>query len=124
MRLIFIIGALVSLCISDNVGPRLLPLPSSQVITLAVQSRLGSGSAATRIPAPTQGSSPRVEMAVTPQYRAGDRHQQVLPATHAPQVGLEPPVNILQEAPNNYRPLFSLVALVSVPAGRAPPRLV
>jgi hypothetical protein len=41
-RALLIIGALISLCLSDTVGPRLLPLPVSEVVTTAaVEGPLG-----------------------------------------------------------------------------------
>ena len=124
MRLMLITGALLALCISDSVGPRLLPLPASHIIKAAAQSQLSGGTAASPKPAPTKGSGPRMEMAAAPQFRAGSHQQQVQPATHTPQSVGELPVTIVRPAPPDYRPLMYLAEAGGVSAGRAPPRPV
>src|SRR5688572_13539082 len=60
-RVFIILGVLVSLCISDNVGPRLLPLPSTSELPSApgvFHPRL----AASRAPSQGRTEGARVEM--------------------------------------------------------------
>jgi len=123
-RALLIIGALISLCLSDTVGPRLLPLPVSEVVIASADGHSGAEPAASRAPSPTKDASPRVEMAATAQNRAGAdyRHGQV--ATHALRGVIEPPRGVILDTPNACRPLYSFAALVSRPPGRAPPPLV
>ena len=123
-RALLIIGALISLCLSDTVGPRLLPLPVSEAVTIASdEGRQGIEPAASRAPAPTKGSCPRVEMAATAQNRAGADHKHVQVAAHTPRSMFEAPADIILDAPGAFRPLHS-ASLVSRPQGRAPPRLI
>jgi hypothetical protein len=123
-RALLIIGALISLCLSDTVGPRLLPLPVSEIVTAFAEGQPGIEPAASRAPSPTKNSSPRVEMAATAQNRAGADHKHVQAAVHAPRGVLEAPPPIILYALNAHQPLYSLTAQVSRPPGRAPPRLV
>ena len=119
-RVLLIIGALVSLCLSDGVGPRLMPLPVSEVAKV----QQGDQPGASRAPLPTKGSSPRVEMAATAQNRAGARHEQLQTATHAAQGKFEAPAVIILKVHGAYGPLFSFTAQVSRPPGRGPPPLI
>ena len=123
-RALLIIGALVSLCLSDGVGPRLIPLPVSEAATASADVQQGNAPAASRMPSPINGSAPRVEMAGTAQNRAGARHQQAQTATHAPQGMLEAPAVIILKVRGAYGSLLSFTAPVSRPPGRGPPRLV
>lgn len=124
-RALLIIGALISLCLSDTVGPRLLPLPVSELITTApVDGPPGPEPAASRNPPSSKGLGPRVDIAATSQNRAGANHQHVQAASHTPQGVLQAPARIILDTLNNYQPLYSLTAQVSRPPGRAPPRLV
>lgn len=124
-RALLIIGALISLCLSDTVGPRLLPLPVSEIVTTAsVEGQQGIEAAASRVPSSTKGSGPRVEMAATAQNRAGADHKHVQVAAHAPQGVLEVPADIILDGLSAYQPHYSRTAQSSRPPGRAPPRLV
>ena len=123
-RVLLIIGALVSLCLSDGVGPRLMPLPVSEAATASAEVQQGDDPATSRAPSPVKGSSQRVEMAATAQNRAGARHQQVQTAAHAPQGIFLAPAIIILKVHGAYGPLLSFTASVSRPPGRGPPRLV
>ena len=123
-RALLIAGALISLCLSDNVGPRLLPLPVSEVVTTAsAEGQQGIEPAASRAPAP-KGASPRVEMAATAKNSAGADQKHVQIAAHTPWGVLEAPADIVLNALSARKPLYSLTAQASRPPGRAPPRLV
>ncbi len=65
-RVLIILGVLVSLCVSDNVGPRLLPLPSISELASAPQA-FDPGEAASRAPARGKTEGARVEMVTAPQ---------------------------------------------------------
>lgn len=124
-RALLIIGALISLCLSDTVGPRLLPLPVSELATTAYpDAPLGAEPTASRAPSPTKGSGPRVEMAATSHGRAGADHKHVQVAIHTLRGMFEAPADTISYAPSAYQPLYSLKAQDSRPPGRAPPRLV
>ena len=123
-RALLIIGALVSLCLSDGVGPRLMPLPVSEAATASAEVQQGDDPTASRAPSPIKGSSARVEMAATAQNRDGARHQQVQTATHAPQRMFIAPAVIILKVHGAYGHLLSFTAPVSRPPGRGPPRLV
>lgn len=123
-RALLIIGALVSLCLSDGVGPRLMPLPVPEAATASAEVPQGSAPAASRVPSPVKGSGPRVEMAATAHSRAGSPDQQAQTATHAPQGMFEAPAVIILKVRGAYGPLLSFTAPVSRPPGRGPPRLV
>ena len=124
-RALLIIGALVSLCLSDTVGPRLLPLPVSEVITItSAEGQQATELSASSGPVPTKGVSPRVEMVATAQNRAGADHQHGQVATHALRGVFDAPPGIILDGLSVYQPLYSLSALASRPPGRAPPLLV
>ncbi len=73
-RVLIILGVLVLLCVSDNVGPRLLPLPSISELASAPQA-FDPGEAASRAPARGKTEGARVEMVTAPQSRAGAERQ-------------------------------------------------
>ena len=123
-RALLIIGALISLCLSDGVGPRLMPLPVPEAARASAEVPQGNAPTASRVPSPVKGSTSRVEMAATAQNRAGARHQQSQTATHAPQGMFEAPAVIILKVHGSYGPLLSFTAPVSRPPGRGPPRLV
>ena len=79
-RVFIILGVLVSLCVSDNVGPRLLPL----VTELASGPNLtGPGQAASRAPSRGRTVGARVEMVSAAQSRAGAERQSPQAVPHA-----------------------------------------
>jgi hypothetical protein len=120
LRALVIVAALFSLCVSSNVGPRFLPLPTSESYE-AESLRQTTGATASRSHS-TGAASFRVPMAQA-QKRA-DRELQ------AQSLAVLPGINFV--LPNKTRVfaevrdpdvLFTL-ALASLPSGRAPPRLV
>ena len=123
-RGILIICALVSLCLSDGVGPRLMPLPVPEAAPASAELRQVNDPAASSVPSPAKGSSPRVVMAAAAQNRAGSPDQQVQTAIHAPQGMFEAPAVVSLKVHGDYGPLLSFSAPVSRPPGRGPPRLV
>jgi len=121
-RALLVLGVLVSLCASDGVGPRLLPLPAA-VDSIATARQIDQREAASRAPSRDQPLRARVEMASAPKGRAGAGRQ----LTHATanSHGLSLP------SPNAARPLCGELyphvressAKASPFRGRAPPRL-
>ena len=75
-RVFIILGVLVSLCVSDNVGPRLLPLPSISERAPTPRA-FDQGEAASRAPARARTDGARVEMVTAPQSRAGAERAEV-----------------------------------------------
>jgi hypothetical protein len=120
LRAAVIVAALLSLCVSSNVGPRFLPLPG--VENYAAEN-LQQTTTATALHSHSMGSASfRVPM-VQGQKRA-DRELQAQPLAVISGIHLVLPnsTRVFAELsdPDN---LFSL-ALASLPSGRAPPRLV
>ena len=123
LRAFVVVCALLSLCVSDNVGPRLLPLPHVPEFA-PTQGPFDPGQTAS--PAPPQGRTERgrVEMLSAPQSRAGAERQSPHAAAHTPEFKLAIP-----SAPHSlrrelYPSLAESSAPFSRPKGRAPPRLV
>lgn len=120
LRATVVVAALFSLCVSSNVGPRFLPLPTAENYT-AENLQQTTGTIASRAPSQTAASF-RVPMAQA-QKRA-DRELQ------AQSLAVMPGIHFV--LPNNTRVLAELsdpdvlfnLALASLPSGRAPPRLV
>ena len=120
LRATVVVAALFSLCVSSNVGPRFLPLPTPE--NYAAENLLqATGTTASRSHSSTSANF-RVPMAQA-QKRA-DRELQ------AQSLAVMPGIHFV--LPNNTRvfaelsdpdALFNL-ALASLPSGRAPPRLV
>jgi hypothetical protein len=121
-RALLIVIALVSLCVSDNIGPRLLPLPvSPEFSTAATQ---GSQDDASPLPASGESTCFRVPIIAQIHKRGSLQPEPPPPATHAPGHAPAQPVNART---SSQRPSASLLVTsvpVSRPSGRAPPSLV
>lgn len=119
-RAILILGALVSLCVSDSAGPRLLPLPN----TITAASTVSFSSSEFVLPAP-QNSERTAHMAMIAglQYRQRDSHQHTQPATIAPEQASNVPPTQIQTAHQLNRDRRIKAVSLSIPIGRAPPRL-
>lgn len=124
-RVSLILGVLVSLCVSDNVGPRLLPLPLASAPELASVPRLSDpGRAASHTPSRGRTGEARVEMVSAPQNRAGAERPSPHGAAHAPKFELAAPPAPHSPGREPYAPSAESSARFSRPKGRAPPRLV
>ena len=122
-RAVIVVGALLVLCVSDNVGPRLLPLPPPPVLastTKPADQRQG----ASRAPAQSRTTGARVEMVSAPQSRAASERQSPHAAAHAPKFDLAAPPAPPAPGLELDRPSGESSAPFSRPKGRAPPRLV
>jgi hypothetical protein len=119
LRACVVIAALFSLCVSSNVGPSFLPLPALENAAENLQQTTGATASRSHS---TGSASFRVPMA-QPQKRP-DRELQVRPPVVVPKVHFVVPNNTLVFAElSNTDPLY-IVALDSLPSGRAPPRLI
>ena len=123
LRALVVFCALLSLCVSDNVGPRLLPLPHGPEAA-TTPGRFEQGQSAS--PAPSHGRTEgrRVEMTSAPQSRAAAERHSTQVAAHAPQFDLASPPAGLLSRPELSPPSGESSAPFSRPKGRAPPRHV
>jgi hypothetical protein len=122
LRASLVIAALISLCVSNNVGPRFLPLPqvSDQ---LAIIQNESQNNATSRLPSRDESDNFRVPMMAQTLKRAGTEQQPQPLATFAPKGCLELPDDARATGEFDCTiPLFAS-ATVSQPPGRAPPRL-
>ena len=122
-RVFIILGVLVSLCVSDNVGPRLLPLPSVSELASAPRA-FDSGEAASRAPARGKTKGARVEMVTAPQSRTGAERQSPDAAARSLKFELAVPPAPRFLRPELYPPSAESSTPFARPKGRAPPRLV
>jgi hypothetical protein len=121
-RVLLILCALGSLCVSDNVGPRLLPLPQShEVVSLPLPS--DRASATSHTPTQDRTDDTRVEMAPAPQNRVGAGRHSSQAAVHTPRFELVAPDARYSLGREIYQPFAESSAPFSRPKGRAPPRL-
>lgn len=121
-RAILFVGTLLCLCISDSAGLRLLPLPDPGLPFAVSASPHESEACASQTPSPNKAPRTYLQMVAGSQYRARDRHYHVQPATHAPVASCQLQPSSLTTTPETYAPLNLGAPLLSIPAGRAPPR--
>jgi hypothetical protein len=120
LRAAVVAAALFSLCVSSNVGPCFLPLPTLE--HYAAESLLQTpGTTASRSRSATSLSF-RIPMAQA-QKRA-DRELQGQPLAVVPGIHLVLPDNTRVLAEFSNSDTVYIVAPASLPPGRAPPRLV
>ena len=121
LRAFLVVAALISLCVSNNVGPSFLPLPDL-ADRLAENPQSNQRDAASRHPSPTESDSfPVPIMGYTQKKRVA---KQVQPLDTTLTAGFVPPGYARVAAELSF-PVFLLTpASVSQPPGRAPPRLV
>ena len=120
LRAILVLGAVGCLCVSDSAEPRLLPLPSPT--TAETKVLFSASDFASPVPQSSERTA-HMAMIAGVQYRPRDRQQHVQPATPA-----------LEQS--SYIPLITFKTIhrlegitkpksvsLSLPIGRAPPRL-
>ena len=122
-RAFLIIPALISLCVSGNVGPRFLPLPGVSDRIEVSQGQSQDNSSAP-LPLPDQSDHFRVPMMAQSHKRAGTEQHLRPFATPAVMSGFELPAKAQAISEFSYESLLFPSAKVSRPPGRAPPRLV
>lgn len=121
VRAALVILALVSLCVSNNVGPCFLPLP---VVTdrIANNPQGNKDNKASRSSLPAESDNFRVPMMAQTQKRS-DNAPQAQPLAATLKAGFVPPNNAGAVTEFSYQISFPTSASVSQPPGRAPPRL-
>jgi len=122
LRGLVVLATLISLCVSNNVGPSFLPLP---IVTdrIAEKPQENQRDTASRCPSPTQSDSFRVPMMGQAQKRAVKEFQsQPLGTTLRAGLVLPNDARVATELSFSVSQFTS--ASVSQPPGRAPPRLV
>ena len=123
LRAFLVLATLISLCVSNNVGPSFLPLP---VVTErdAQNSRENQRDKASSVPSPAESDSFRVPMMGHTQKRAA-KEPQPQPLATRPKAGFVLPNDSRIAAAELSFPISLFTsASASQPPGRAPPRLV
>lgn len=121
-RALLVIAALLCLCISNNVGPRFLPLPKV-TDRVAENPQENQRDAASRLPSPAECDSFRVPMMAQGQKRADKEPQPPAFATTLKD-GFVCPSDARVVTEFSYPiPVFTSTTVLR-PPGRAPPRLV
>jgi hypothetical protein len=120
LRAWVVVAALFSLCVSSNVGPRFLPLPTLENYA-AEGLEPTTGATASRSHS-TASAIFRVPMAQG-QKRA-DRELQAQPLAVMPGINFVLPNKTRVVAELRDPDVLFTLALASLPSGRAPPRLV
>lgn len=118
VRALFTLGVLLSLCVSDTVGPRLLPLPAVAAHAAAHPLTVEAFSTAPSEPNPTVV---RVAMAAPARRQEGAGHHLLQAATPACGGHITPPgeARTFRQTTCSQSPISS--AAVTRPPGRAPP---
>lgn len=120
LRAAVVVAAVFSLCVSSNVGPRFLPLPTAENYT-AENLQQTTGTTASRTPFQTSASF-RVPMAQA--QKRTDRERQAQPVAVLLGLHFVLPNNTRVFAELSDRNTLFTGALASLPSGRAPPRMV
>ena len=119
VRAMVVVGALLSLCVSSNVGPCFLPLPALESYTAEILQQT-PGTTASR--SHSNGSAGfRVPIAQA-QKRADESQAQ--PVAAMPRVHFVLPDDTRVFADLSHPDTYFGSALASLPSGRAPPRLI
>lgn len=118
LRALIIFCALLSLCVSDTVGPRLLPLPAAAAHSASHTQTVEDAS-----PAPSGGASElvRVVMAAPARKHDGAGHHSLHAIPHADVRLVTPPGIALTYLQTTCPPSPASSAAVTRPPGRAPP---
>ncbi len=119
-RAILILGALGALCVSDSAGPRLLPLPSPTITKETVS--FFTADFASPVPQSSERTA-HMAMIAGVQYRPRDRQQHFQPATPTPEQSSYAPLIEFQYIHRLQRITKPKAVSLSIPLGRAPPRL-
>jgi hypothetical protein len=121
-RGLLVTAALLSLCVSKNVGPSFLPLPILSDC-VAENRQKNQHNPSFRPPPPAESDSFRVPMMAQMQKRA-DKEPQPLPLSVSLNAGYVLPDDARAASGFSYPITLFTSTSVSLPPGRAPPRLV
>ena len=120
LRALVVLGALLSLCVSDSVGPRLLPLPAASERT-PVQGQAYEFADASSAPTREHPAIVRVAMAAPARKQAHDvQHTQHVTASAAQSL-IKPTNDARSFTQTTYSPVQATPVAVRRPSGRAPP---
>ena len=121
-RGLIIFAALISLCVSNNVGPSFLPLPlkSDRIAEIPQKNQRETAS---RVPSPAEADSFRVPMMGQKQNRDA-REAQSQPGATTQKTGFLLPSDTGVATELGFPISLFTSASASQPPGRAPPRLV
>ena len=119
LRALLIVATLISLCVSNNVGPSFLPLPvvTDRVAEKPQEKQLDKAS---RTPSPAESDSFRVPMMGQTQKRAA-KEPQPQPLAATLKAGIALPADTRVATKLSFPISLFSSALVSQPPGRAPP---
>ena len=120
LRALIIFCALLSLCVSDTVGPRLLPLPGAAITTAADRHAL-EGFDVTPTPSRLATAVVREVMAPPVRKEAGGERQALHVTAIVAEALVRLPVGISSFAWTTHSPAPQSSAAVTRPPGRAPP---
>ncbi|HEX5834292.1 MAG TPA: hypothetical protein VFY34_10585 [Pyrinomonadaceae bacterium] len=120
LRAAIVVAALFSLCVSSNVGPRFLPLPTLEHYA-AENVQQTTGTTASRSRSQTLA---RFRVPMAQGQKRADRELQPQPVAVPAglDVVLPDSTRVFAEVSDPY--ILYTVALAALPSGRAPPRLV
>lgn len=121
-RTLIVVGALISLCISNNVGPCFLPVPLG-TDRIARDLQKDQHTTASLLTSSAESDNFRVPMMAQKQKRAGTQQRPQALWTAA-MSGLEFPEDVQSVGEFSYAFLLFTSASLSQPPGRAPPRLL
>lgn len=119
-RVLITLGALLSLCLSDTVGPRLLPLPAADEYAATARPVFEDAGVS---PAHPRGEpeTVRVAMAQPARKQAGVEQSHLHVAAHASERLVKPPAAACSSVRTAYPSIIATFAMPTRPPGRAPP---
>jgi hypothetical protein len=123
LRAFLVFAALISLCVSNNVGPCFLPLPAVTDHLVEQHRPNPQNTTVSRSSSRTGSESFRVPIMGQAQKRA-DKEHHVQPFAASPKAGIVLPDDAPVATELNFPISLFSSASVSQPPGRAPPRLV
>jgi hypothetical protein len=119
LRALLIFASIISLCVSNNVGPSFLPLPV-RTDRVAEKPQEKQRDKASRFPSPAESDSFRVPIMSQTQKRAA-QEPQAQPLAATIKAGIAPPLDSRVATTFSFPTSLFSSPLVSQPPGRAPP---
>lgn len=120
LRAFVVVCALLSLCVSDTVGPRLLPLPGALATTTA-DWRVLEGTDVNPLPSRPETAVVREAMAPPARKEAGGERHTLHVTAGLARTLVRPPAEVPSSARTTYSPAAQSSSALTRPPGRAPP---
>lgn len=120
LRALLVLAALVSLCVSDTVGVRLLPL-TGDVTSSTTTRQSFEDAAVTSAPSSETSGPARVTMAAPARKSVGAEHRSAHVAARAAEEHVTPPSDAGAFSQTTHSPLPASPPALTRPPGRAPP---